>query len=186
MTGRLKRVMVRRPAAPSVPDNWKAFGYLHAVDHDRALEDHAAFIAILEREGAEVIIEVGDESGDLDALFAYDPSLMTDQGATLLGMGKTVRQNEPAFHARTYEELDIPVVGIVVPQGTREHAAAADLGSVAARVVAGDQRRGDRNHGCLTRRYSCLDAAARKNVLGRRCAIDIIRIAISCHSPEDH
>ncbi len=120
MTGALRRVMVRRPAAPANERDWVTFGYVHPVDHQQALDEHAAFVELLRGEGAEVLVAADDESGDLDAIFAYDPSLMTDQGAVLLGMGKAVRANEPAFHAKTYGELDIPIPGEIVAPGCVE------------------------------------------------------------------
>lgn len=120
MTGRLKRVMVRKPGAPATADDWTAFGYLHPVDHQRALEEHAGLVEILEREGVEVILADGGESGNLDAIFPYDPSLTINAGAILLRMGKELRAGEPAFHARTYGDLGLPVVGEIVPPGMVE------------------------------------------------------------------
>ena len=114
MTGRLKRVMVRKPAAPKTASDWTDFRYRHPVDHPRAVDKHAALVAILESEGVDVIVAADDESGDLDAIFPYDPSLTTDQGAILLSKGKPLRVKEPAFHARTYGEIDVPVLGEVV------------------------------------------------------------------------
>jgi len=114
MTGRLKRVMVRKPAAPKTASDWTDFRYRHPVDHPRAVDKHAALVAILESEGVDVIVAADDESGDLDAIFPYDPSLTTDQGAILLSKGKPARVKEPAFHARTYGEIDVPVLGEVV------------------------------------------------------------------------
>jgi N-dimethylarginine dimethylaminohydrolase len=120
MTGRLKCVMVRRPAAPATASDWTAFGYLHPVDHQRALEEHAALVDILEQEAVEVVLADGDESGNLDAIFSYDSSLTTNAGAILLRMGKPLRAGEPAFHARTYEDLGVPVAGEIVPPGMIE------------------------------------------------------------------
>ena len=67
----------------------RRFGYPRAVDHDRTQSEHEAFRALLAEGGAEVVIAGPDEAGLLDAIFAYDPSLMTDAGAVLLRPGKS-------------------------------------------------------------------------------------------------
>jgi N-dimethylarginine dimethylaminohydrolase len=120
MTGRLRRAMVRKPAAPLSVSDWEAFGYRHPIDHEQALAEHAALIETLEREGVEVIVAAADEPGSLDAIFAYDPSLITNSGAILLRMGKLARDNEPAFHARTYGETGVPIIGEIEPPGRAE------------------------------------------------------------------
>ncbi len=116
----LRRVMVRRPAPPATADDWRAFGFLHQVDHAVAEREHAAFRAILAGEGVEVIEAGPDAPGQLDAIFAYDPSFITDRGAILLRMGKNVRQQETALHAETYRQLGIPIVGEISAPGTVE------------------------------------------------------------------
>ncbi|MER3437429.1 MAG: arginine deiminase [Chloroflexota bacterium] len=116
----LRRVMVRRPAPPATPDDWRAFGFLHPVDHNLAEREHAAFRALLTEAGVEVIEGGPDAPGQLDAIFAYDPSLITDHGAILLRMGKEPRRQETAFHAETYRELGIPIIGQIVAPGTVE------------------------------------------------------------------
>lgn len=120
MTATLRRVMVREPAPPLTSDEWRQFGYLHAIDHEVTRRQHAAFRDALTTAGAEVIVEGPDEAGHLDAIFPYDPSIMTDHGAILLRMGKELRRDETAFHARTYGSLGIPVFGVVDEPGMVE------------------------------------------------------------------
>jgi dimethylargininase len=45
---------------------------------------------------------------------------MTDHGAILLRMGKELRRDESAFHARTYGTLGIPILGVIDEPGTVE------------------------------------------------------------------
>lgn len=116
----LRRVMVRRPAPPASPDDWRAFGFLHPVDHAAAEREHAAFRTILAGEGIEVVEAGPDAPGQLDAIFAYDPSFITDRGAILLRMGKAVRLQESVLHAETYRKLGIPIVGEIRAPGTVE------------------------------------------------------------------
>ena len=88
MVAPLKRVLVRKPAAPAAEGHFADFGYPRAVDHGRTEREHDAFRALLAEAGAEVVLAGPDETGLLDAIFAYDPSLMTDAGAVLLRPGK--------------------------------------------------------------------------------------------------
>ena len=120
LTASLRTVLVRKPARPATEDDWRAFGFLHPVDHERTEREHAAFRSILAREGIEVIEAGPDEDGQLDAIFTYDPSLMTDGGAIILRMGKEARRDEPALHAATYRDLGIPILGAIEVPGTVE------------------------------------------------------------------
>lgn len=116
----LRRVMVRQPGLPASDHDWSDLAYLHPVDHQRSLEEHAAFVDLLIANGTDVVVVPPDEPGYLDAVFCYDPSLMTNRGAILLRPGKPQRVDEVAFHARTYAELGIPILGEIVAPGTVE------------------------------------------------------------------
>lgn len=120
MVAPLRRVLVRIPAPPVAGEEIKEFGYPHAVDHARAKQEHQAFRAMLDNAGAEVIVAGPDEPGLLDAVFAYDPSLMTDAGAVLLRPGKALRLPEVDLAERSYAALDIPVIGRIEAPGTVE------------------------------------------------------------------
>jgi N-dimethylarginine dimethylaminohydrolase len=120
MVAPLKRVLVRKPAAPTAEGHFTDFGYPRAVDHDRTEREHDAFRALLAEAGAEVVVAGPDETGLLDAIFAYDPSLMTDAGAVLLRPGKEVRLEEVDLAERSYAELGIPVIGRIEAPGTVE------------------------------------------------------------------
>ena len=120
MTARLRRVLVRAPAPPANADDWRRFGYPRPVDVAGSEGEHAAFRALLTSEGVEVIDGGPDPAGHLDAMFAYDPSFMTDQGAILLRMGKPERLGETVLHARDYEALGIPILGRIEEPGTVE------------------------------------------------------------------
>src|SRR5215211_1682215 len=120
MVAPLRRVLVRKPAPPAIADEFAHFGYPRAVDHDRTQNEHEAFRAILAASGAEVVIAGPDEAGLLDAIFAYDPSLITDAGAVLLRPGKELRLAEVDLAERSYEDLGIPVIGRIEAPGTVE------------------------------------------------------------------
>lgn len=120
MVAPLRRVLVRKPAPPAIEDEFKRFGYPRAVDHDRTESEHDAFRALLAESGVEVVTAGPDDAGLLDAIFAYDPSLMTDAGAVLLRPGKELRLPEVDLAERTYAELGIPVIGRIEAPGTVE------------------------------------------------------------------
>jgi dimethylargininase len=120
MVAPLKRVLVRKPATPAAEGHFADFGYPRAVDHDRTEQEHEAFRTLLAKAGAEVIAFGPDETGLLDAIFAYDPSLMTDAGAVLLRPGKQLRLDEVDLAERSYAELGIPVIGRIEAPGTVE------------------------------------------------------------------
>jgi dimethylargininase len=116
MTAPLRSVMVRRPGQGT---DWEAFGYVHPIDQPRAEREHAALRETLAANGVEVI-EGGLDDGLLDAIFTFDPSIVTDAGAVILRMGKELRLNEGALHAKMYEELGIPILGRIKAPGTVE------------------------------------------------------------------
>ncbi len=120
MSAPLRRVMVRRPALALGPDDWSAFGYTHPINQTETERQHAAFCQILTDSGADVTAAGPDEAGHLDAIFAYDPTIMTDRGTVLLRMGKELRRDETAFHARTYGDLGIPILGEIFAPGMVE------------------------------------------------------------------
>ncbi|HEV2108682.1 MAG TPA: arginine deiminase family protein [Thermomicrobiales bacterium] len=120
MSAPLRRVLVRRPVAPATDTDGQRFDYPRSVDHRLAVEEHAAFVRTLADHGVEVTVEDSDPVGMLDAIFSYDPSIMTDRGAILLRMGKPMREAETALHARSYERLGIPIAGRIEAPGTVE------------------------------------------------------------------
>jgi N-dimethylarginine dimethylaminohydrolase len=79
-----------------------------------------AQISRLRRTGMDRWGNMPDEPGYMDAVFCYDPSLMTDGGAILLRPGKPQRVDEVAFHARTYAANGIPILGAIEAPGTFE------------------------------------------------------------------
>ena len=105
----LRRVYVR-PPEPSAMPRWREYGWRAAPDPGRAIEEHARFRELLEAAGAEVIVGASPSADDPDAIYTYDPVLMTDAGAILLRPGKVGRRGEPALAAADLEAAAVPVV----------------------------------------------------------------------------
>lgn len=120
MTGVLRTVMVRRPAPTVGGDEWQSFGYTRPIRPAETSREHREFTELLQANGVEVVVGGPDPTGHLDAIFSYDPSLITNRGAVLLRPGKVLRQGEPEFHRATYDELGIPVIGEIEVPGTVE------------------------------------------------------------------
>jgi len=125
MTGALERVMVCSPrtAGWNQPDRvarWQELGFHHAPDFEISQSQHDALCSELETAGAE-IIEMAPAAGlSLDAVYAHDASLPTDDGLIVMRLGKTNRVPEGPHHASLCAALDIPILGTIAPPGATE------------------------------------------------------------------
>ena len=107
---RLQRVVVRRPDAvwgEADPETWH---YAAPPDLPRAQAEHDALVTLLEADGIEVIRHEVPLPGLADAIYVYDPVLITDRGAVLLRMGKTQRLGEEAALGRCLEAAGVPIL----------------------------------------------------------------------------
>jgi dimethylargininase len=118
-TGALKRVLVRAPQ-PNDHLAWRDYGWRAEPDPVRAAAEHETFRAELELAGAEVVLGSTPAEGDPDAIYAYDPALMTDRGAILLRPGKPGRRGEPDAIERDLRAAAVPVVGRLRAPATAE------------------------------------------------------------------
>ena len=116
MTNPLKRVLVRAPQAADA-ERWQEYDWRSKPDPVAAAAEHQALRAILENAGAEVILAQG-EPGNPDAIYAYDPLLVGEQGAVLLRPGKDGRLGEPRALEADLERAGIPVVARIEAPGT--------------------------------------------------------------------
>src|SRR6185436_15132708 len=80
------------------------------LDLAAAQQEHDQLTGILRRAGADVIEHTVDQPSRADAIFVFDPVLITDAGAIVLRMGKELRRGEEAAMAQRLEELDVPIV----------------------------------------------------------------------------
>lgn len=94
--------------------------YGTGFDPERAGVQHRALAELVAAAGAEIEWLPDDEDGLADSVFTHDPSLVTDQGAILLSMGKALRREEPALHEAAYRRLRIPILGRIESPGQVE------------------------------------------------------------------
>jgi dimethylargininase len=114
----LRRVLVRAPD-PAGLARWREFGWLAEPDPAIAAEQHAALCEVLRGAGAEVVYAEAVVEDDPDAVYVFDPVIVSDRGALLLRPGKEGRRGEPAAIAE-----DLPALGVPVAFEMREPATA--------------------------------------------------------------
>jgi dimethylargininase len=118
-TSPLRRVYVREPRRDDLA-SWRTYGWLEPPDPSRAEQEHAAFRAELKRAGGEVVVGQAEVPGDPDAIYTYDPALMTDEGAVLLRPGKPGRRSEPAATRADLAAVGVRIVAELVEPATAE------------------------------------------------------------------
>ena len=110
MVSPLRTVLVKRPDAAFGSANAQEWHYVASPNLLIAQQEHDALTDTLRQSGAEVLYHDEYQPDHADAIFAFDPSLVTDAGAIILSMGKEKRRGEEAAMARTYEKLGIPIL----------------------------------------------------------------------------
>ncbi len=91
-------------------DDPRAWHYTGRPDLALAQQEHDALVASLRAAGAEVIYHDELQPEHADAIFTFDPALVTDAGAIMLAMGKQQRRGEEAAMARRFAVLGIPLL----------------------------------------------------------------------------
>jgi N-dimethylarginine dimethylaminohydrolase len=119
MWGRLQRVLVRAPA-PEAWTVWRAYGWRAEPDAARFAAEHDAFREILAGFGAEVVVAQTPGPANPDAIYVYDPALVTDDGALLLMPGKEGRRGEVEDMAVDLVEAGVSIAGRIRYPGTVE------------------------------------------------------------------
>jgi dimethylargininase len=91
MTAPLGRVFVRPPGTDV--SRWQEYGWRSEPDPAAIAAEHEAFRSALEESGAEVVVGTATTDNP-DAIYVFDPALVTDSGAILLRPGKELRRDE--------------------------------------------------------------------------------------------
>jgi dimethylargininase len=117
MTAPLQRVLVRPPGTDL--SRWRQHGWRGEPDAKRIAEEHERLRAALEDAGADVVM--GEPHGaNVDAIYVFDPALVTDAGAILLRPGKEARRGELAAIRADFEAQSIPIAGELTPPALAE------------------------------------------------------------------
>ena len=94
MTAPLRRVFVRRPGTDV--SRWREYGWHAEPDSARLSAEHEALCEALAQAGADVVVGEPTQSGNVDAIYVFDPALTSNAGAILLRPGKDSRRDEVA------------------------------------------------------------------------------------------
>ena len=110
MIAPLRIVLVRRPDETFAVNDPVAWHYTARPDLKVAQQEHDGLVALLRQGGAEVVYHNEPQPDHADAIFAFDPALVTDHGAIILSMGKSQRRGEEAAMAHRFEQLGVPIL----------------------------------------------------------------------------
>jgi dimethylargininase len=110
MVSPLRTVLVKRPDSAFAVDDPTAWHYAGKPDLAAAQQEHDGLVALLQRAGAEVVYHDEPLPDHADAIYAFDPALVTDAGAIMLSMGKQQRRGEEAAMARCFERMGVPIL----------------------------------------------------------------------------
>jgi dimethylargininase len=110
MTAPLRRVLVRSPRVEDLRF-WREYGWRAAPDPAAIAREHEALCELLAGAGAEVVLAETPDPGNPDAIYVYDPVLITDRGAILLRPRKEGRAGEPDAVGADLERAGVPIAG---------------------------------------------------------------------------
>ena len=110
MVAPLRTVLVKSPEQAFAVNDPVVWHYTGRPDVTIAQKEHDALVALLRQGGAEVVYHDEPQPDHADAIFTFDPALVTDHGAIILSMGKSLRRGEEAAMARRFEQLGIPIL----------------------------------------------------------------------------
>ena len=116
MTAPLRRVAVRRPAAAS---DFARAHWAQPLDVDLLLDQHAAFVGILQRLGVDVV-ELPALEGLPDSCFTYDPVFTISDGVVTLRAAKDVRVGEGERLAADLAAAGVPTVATLTGEATAD------------------------------------------------------------------
>lgn len=116
----LRRVLVRRPDeafGDADPTRWH---YTSRPDLQEARREHDALVDLLRGAGAEVIEHSDPQPDRADAIYVFDPVLITERGAVLLRMGKALRRGEEESLGQRLREVGVPTFAALQGEATAE------------------------------------------------------------------
>ena len=117
--GAVERIYVRPPHAEALTA-WQAYGWHAEPDVAATAAEHAAFVEILRAQVPDVVVGIAPVPGDPDAVYAYDPTLVTDAGVIPLLPGKKGRRDEPPVVAQELAEAGLAILPALEAPATAE------------------------------------------------------------------
>jgi dimethylargininase len=115
----IQRIYVRPPHAEAF-EQWKAYGWHTEPDAQAAADEHAGFVKALTAAVPDVVVGTQPVPGDPDAVYAYDPTLVTAAGVIPLRPGKEGRHDEPAVVAAELRAAGLEILPALEAPATAE------------------------------------------------------------------
>ncbi len=116
----LKNVLIRPPDQYFCVTDPKKWHYTATPDLANARREHAKFATLLESLGVEISYHDRPLPALSDSIYVYDPALITDHGALILRMGKVLRRGEESAIADRFNQLGIPIIGVLTEPAMAE------------------------------------------------------------------
>lgn len=118
----LKRVVMKKPQKFMSKVDLKKWNYQSPLNQKKIDNNYNEFYNIIKNSGAEIInLKLEDETKELcDSIFTHDPSLILNEGAIILNMGKKLRKKETIEHTNLYNSINIPIIGRIENSDTVE------------------------------------------------------------------
>jgi dimethylargininase len=113
MVDPLRRALVKRPEPCFGAADPLAWHYAARPDYAAACREHDDLIRILADAGVEVIDHPEPQPERADAIFVFDPALVTERGAVILRLAKPLRRGEEEAMSRRLAALGIPIVAVL-------------------------------------------------------------------------
>ena len=122
MVSPLKKVLMKKPQTFMSKVDTQKWNYIAPLDQHLINENYNDFYKIIKNSGAEIIeLQLENENEELcDSTFTQDPSLLLNEGAIILNMGKQLRKKETLVHKKFYDSINIPIIGSIINDGTVE------------------------------------------------------------------
>jgi N-dimethylarginine dimethylaminohydrolase len=120
MVAPIRRILVKRPDRAFAVENPERWNYTGRPDLASAQREHDELVKLLKRSGAEVVAHDEVQADRADAIYVFDPALITNRGAVILCMGKDLRRGEEAAMKRRLEALGIPTIFAIEGSGRAE------------------------------------------------------------------
>ena len=122
MVSQLKKVLMKRPQNFMSKVDLQKWNYTSPLNQEILNQNYNEFYRIIKNSGAEIVdLKLTNENEELcDSIFTHDPSLVLNDGAIILNMGKNLRKKETEEHTNFYNEEKIPIIGKIINNGTVE------------------------------------------------------------------
>lgn len=109
MVAPLKSVIVKRPDSSFAVDDTKQWHYVSTPHVAVAQQEHDALVQVLKNSGVEIIYHNDYYPELADSIYVHDPAIMTDFGAIILRMGKSLRRGEEQAIAEKFKQINVPI-----------------------------------------------------------------------------